>query len=77
MKKTIQNTSRKSKNRRFESCIKDVNMKSSFFMSFPKIFESVMEYQVIFQNRRIADENKISDIYQTHNFCQSRILSKI
>ena len=70
MKKPIQNSSHKSKNRRFESCIKDVNIVSSFFVLFIKIFESVMEYQVIFQNRRIADEIKISITHQSHNFSQ-------
>ena len=77
MKKPIQHSCHKSKNRRFESCIKDVNSKSSFFMSFPKIFESVMENQVIFQNSRIRHENKISDIHQTHDFIQRHILSEI
>ena len=76
MKKPIQNSSYKSKNRRFESCIKDVNMESSFFMSFPKGFESVMENQVIFQNSRIRDEKKISVIHQSHNFSQRYILSE-
>ena len=46
-------------------------------MSFPKGFESVMEYQVIFQNRRIRDEKKISDIRQSHDFIQRHILSEI
>ena len=46
-------------------------------MSFPKGFESVMEYQVIFQNRRIRDEKKISNIHQTHDFIQSHTLSEI
>ena len=46
-------------------------------MSFPKGFESVMENQVIFQNGRIADENKISDIHQTHDFIQRHIFSEI
>ena len=77
MKKPIPNTSHKSKNRRFDSCIKDVNIVSSFFILFPKGFESVMEYQVIFQNGRIADENKISVIHQSHNFSQSHIFSEI
>ena len=77
MKKPIQNSSHKSKNRRFESCIKDVNIVSSFFMSFPKIFESVMENQVIFQNRRIRYEKKISAIHQAHNFSQSNIHSEL
>ena len=77
MKKPIQYSSYKSKNRRFESCIKDVNMASSYAVSFPKGFESVMEYQVIFQNRRIRDEKKISVIHQSHNFSQSHILSEI
>ena len=77
MKKPIQYSSYKSKNRRFESCIKDVNIVSSFFMSFPKGFESMMEYQVIFQNRRIRDEKKISVIHQAHNFSQSHVLSEI
>ena len=73
MKKPIQNSSHKSKNRRSDCCIKDVNMKSSFFMLVPKGFESVMEDQMIFQNRRIADEKKISVIHQAHNFIQSHI----
>ena len=77
LKKPIQYSSHKSKNRRFESCIKDVNIVSSFFVLFPKGFESVMEDQGIFQNRRIADENKISDIHQTHDFIQRHILSEI
>ena len=77
MKKPIQNSSHKSKNRRFESCIKDVNIVSSFFMSFPKGFESMMENKVIFQNRRIGDEEKISAIHQAHDFIQSHILSEI
>ena len=77
MKKPIQNTSHKSKNRRFDSGIKDVNMKSSFFVSLPEGFESMMEDQVIFQNRRIRDEKKISAIHQSHNFSQSNILSEI
>ena len=77
MKKTIQYSSYKSKNRRFETCIKDVNIKSSFFILFPKAFESVMENQVIFQNRRIRDEKKISVIHQAHNFSKSYILSEI
>ena len=46
-------------------------------MSFPKGFESVMEYQIIFQNGRIRDEKKISDIHQTHDFIQRHILSEI
>ena len=46
-------------------------------MSFPKGFESVMEYQVIFQNRRIRDEKKISVIHQTHDFILRHILSEI
>ena len=37
----------------------------------------MMEYQVIFQNRRIADENKISVIHQSHDFIQIYILSEI
>ena len=65
MKKPIQNTSHKSKNRRFESRIKDVNIVSSFLVLCPKGFESVMEYQVIFQNRRIRHEKKISVIHQS------------
>ena len=77
MKKPIQNSSHKSKNRRFESCIKDVNIVSSFFVLFPKGFESVMKYQMIFQYRRIADENKISVIHQSHNFSQSNVFSEI
>ena len=48
MKKPIQNTSYKSKNRRFESCIKDVNIVSAFFILFVKSFKSIMKYQVIF-----------------------------
>ena len=39
-------------------------------MSFPTGFESVMENQMIFQNRRIADEKKISVIHYCHNFFQ-------
>ena len=77
MEKPIQNSGYKSKNRRFDSCIKDVNIVPSFFISFPKGFESVMEYQMIFQNGRIRDEKKISDIHQTHDFTQSYILSEI
>ena len=77
MKKPIQYSSHKSKNRRFESCIKDINIVSSLFVVFPKGFESVMEYQVIFQYRRIADEKKISVIHQTHDFIQIHILSEI
>ena len=46
-------------------------------MSFPKGFESVMENQVIFQKGRIADENKISDIHQTHDFIQRHIFYEI
>ena len=37
----------------------------------------MMEYQVIFQNSRIRDEKKISDINQSHDFIQRRILSEI
>ena len=77
MKKPIQNSCHKSKNRRFDSCIKNINIKSSFFVSFPKGFESVMKYQGIFQNRRIRDEKKISDIHQTHDFIKRHILSEI
>ena len=77
MKKPIQNTSHKSKNRRFESCIKDVNIVSSFFVLFPKAFESVMENQVIFQNRRIRPEKKISAIHQAYNISQSNVFSEI
>ena len=77
MKKPIQNSCHKSKNRRFDSCIKNINIKSSFFVSFPKGFESMMEDQMIFQNRRIADEKKISVIHPAHNFFQSYILSEI
>ena len=77
MKKPIQYSSHKSKNRRFESCIKDVNIVSAFFVLFPKGFESVMENQVIFQNGRIRDEKKISDIHQTHDFIQRHIFSEI
>ena len=40
-------------------------------MSFPKGFESMMEDQMIFQNRRIRDEKKISDIHQSHDFIQT------
>ena len=36
-----------------------------------------MEYQVIFQNRRIRDEKKISVIQQSHNFSQSNVFSEI
>ena len=46
-------------------------------MSFPKGFKSMMEYQMIFQNGRIRDEKKISDIHQTHEFIQSHILPEI
>ena len=77
MKKPIQNTCHKTQNRRSDRCIKDINMRPSFFVSFPKGFESVMEYQMIFQNGRIADEKKISYIHQSHNFIQRHILSKI
>ena len=77
MKKPIQYSCYKSKNRGFDSCIKNINIRSSFFMLFPKGLESVMEYQVIFQNRRIRDEKKISDINQSHDFIQSHILSEI
>ena len=52
-------------------------MRSSLFMSFPKAFESVMEDQMISQNRRIADENKIGYIHQTHDFIQRHIFSEI
>ena len=37
----------------------------------------MMEYQMIFQNRRIADEEKISDIHQTHDFIPRHIFSEI
>ena len=77
MKKPIQYSGYKSKNRRSNCCIKDINIKSSFFKSFPKGFESVMEYQVIFQNRRIRHEKKISDINQSQDFIQRHILSEI
>ena len=78
MKKPIQYSGYKSKNRRCESGIKYINIKSSCVMSFPKAFESVMENQVIFQNRRIRDEKKISVvIHQSHNFSQSNVFSKI
>ena len=77
MKKPIQYSGYKSKNRRFDSCIKAINIRSSFFISSPKGFESVMEYQVIFQNRRIREEKKISDIHLCHNFIQSHILPEI
>ena len=33
----------------------------------------MIEYQVIFQNRRIRYEKKISDIHQTHDFIQRHI----
>ena len=46
-------------------------------MLFPKGFESVMEDQMIFQNGRIRDEKKISDIHQTHDFIQRHIFSEI
>ena len=52
-------------------------MESSFFMSFPNAFESVMENQVILQNRRIRDKKKISVIHHCHNFSQRHILSEI
>ena len=77
MKKPIQYSGYKSKNRRFDSCIKDINIRSSFFISCPKGFESVMEYQVIFQNRRIADEKKISVIHQSNDFIQRHTFSEI
>ena len=77
MKKPIQYSCHKSKNRRSNCCIKNINIKSSFFISCPKGFESVMEDQMIFQNRRIADEKKISDIHQTHDFIQRHIFSEI
>ena len=51
MKKPIQNSSHKSKNRRSDCCVKDINNRSSFSMLFPKSFKSMMEYQVIFQYR--------------------------
>ena len=37
----------------------------------------MMEYQVIFQNSRIRDEKKISDIHQSHDFIQRHIFSEI
>ena len=77
MKKPIQYSCHKSKNRRSNICIKDINIKSSFFISCPKGFESVMEYQVIFQNGRIADKEKISVIHYCHNFFQRDIISAI
>ena len=46
-------------------------------MSFPKSFKSVMENQMIFQNRRIRDEKKISVINHCHNFMQRHIPSEI
>ena len=46
-------------------------------MSFPKGFESVMEYQVIFQNGRIVNENKIIVIHPSLDFIQRHILSEI
>ena len=46
-------------------------------MTFPKGFESVMEDYMIFQNRRIRDEKKISDIHYCHNIIQRHILSEI
>ena len=60
-----------------KSKIKDVYIKSSFFVLFAKIFESIMEYQMIFQHTRINDEMKISIIHYTHNFSQSYIFSEI
>ena len=36
----------------------------------------MMEDQMIFQNRRIVDEKKISVIHQAHNSFQSYILSE-
>ena len=75
MKKTIQNSSHKSKNRRSDCCIKDINIRSSFFVYFPKSFKSMMEYQVIFQYRRITHEKKITYIHYCHNFFQSDIIS--
>ena len=77
MKKTIQYSCHKSKNRRSNRCVKDINIRSSFFMLFPKSFKSVMENQVIFQNGRIRYEKKISDIHQTHHFIPRHILSEI
>ena len=77
MKKPIQYSCHKSKNIRFDSCIKNINMRSSFFMPFPKGFKSMMEDQMIFQNRRIRDEKKISVIHQSHNFMQSYIFSEV
>ena len=37
----------------------------------------MMKYQMIFQNRRIRDEKKISDINQSHDFIQRHIFSEI
>ena len=37
----------------------------------------MMKYQVIFQNRRIRHEKKISDINQSHDFIQRHILPEI
>ena len=77
MKKPIQYSCHKSKKRRFDVCIKNINIKSSFFMTFPKGFKNMMEYQVIFQNGRIADEKKISVIHQSHDFIKRHIFSEI
>ena len=51
MKKPIQNSSHKTKNRRSDCRIKYINIRSSFFMPLPKSFKSVMKNQVIFQYR--------------------------
>ena len=36
-----------------------------------------MEYEVIFQNRRISDEKKISNIHNHHNLLQTDITTII
>ena len=77
MKKPIQYSCHKPKNRRSNCCIKNIKIRSSFFVSFPKGFESMMEDQMIFQNGRIRHEKKISVIHQSHDFIQSHILSEI
>ena len=77
MKKPIQYSCHKSKNRRSNLCVKNIYIRSSFFMSFPKGFKSVMENQMIFQDRRIRDEKKISVIHYCHNIIQSHILPEI
>ena len=39
MKKPVENSSHKSKNRRSDCCIKNINNKSTFFISFLKGFD--------------------------------------